>query len=434
MLEAYHVGPDDASPRNLDVMIRTLALAFLLLLLPVSISMALTTNQQAPVLKVSGQTISWTKVGTVTSYVLATKVDGTTKYSTVGCCSTTPPVQAGKTVAYGLRTNVTGSAWAQEVSITYSAPTPPPPTGAFRVGIAGDYGNNNSNLTDAADLGAKLLRKEFTSGPQAWMDSFFRQAALQGVTVLPLINSSQTPSGPTAHDAYAARFKDMALRFGPGGSFWAANPDLNASLAPVVWEITNEPYIGYLSGPYNPGNYAQLVRRVSEVVRPVAAWIKLTMGVDMSFFGPTNNGAAWIEPLYAAVPDLNRYFDVVAVHLYAGNADTCDPNFRWCFRRVERIKAKMDSFGALDKRYWVTEIGINTGGADAVSEATQASYIEKYVTKAKSYGYIDAMTVYRYRDYCNNSADKECFFGVKRYDGSPKPAYTTLKNLIAANP
>jgi hypothetical protein len=89
----------------------------------------------APQLSVSGQTLRWTAVHGVTTYVLARKVPGQAdQYSIVGGTSATPAAVPGRTVTFGLRTNVSGSAWSREVSITYPAapptspPTNPPPS------------------------------------------------------------------------------------------------------------------------------------------------------------------------------------------------------------------------------------------------------------------------------------------------------------------
>ena len=68
----------------------------------------------APTMSVSGQTVSWTPTQGVTSYVFARKIPGqATQYSIVNGTSTTPPAVPGTTVNYGVRTNVTGSYWAE---------------------------------------------------------------------------------------------------------------------------------------------------------------------------------------------------------------------------------------------------------------------------------------------------------------------------------
>jgi len=66
-------------------------------------------KQAAPVIKVSGQTLRWSAVRGVSSYIFVKKVPGQAdNYSVVSKTSITPPAVPGTTVRYGLRTNVAG--------------------------------------------------------------------------------------------------------------------------------------------------------------------------------------------------------------------------------------------------------------------------------------------------------------------------------------
>ena len=79
---------------------------------------------QAPQLTVSGQTLTWTRPGNVSTFVFVRKVPGQEdQYSIISGTSATPPPVPGYTVHYSVRTNVGGSAWATEQSIAYPAPT-----------------------------------------------------------------------------------------------------------------------------------------------------------------------------------------------------------------------------------------------------------------------------------------------------------------------
>jgi polysaccharide biosynthesis protein PslG len=90
--------------------------------------------------------------------------------------------------------------------------------------------------------------------------------------------------------------------------------------------------------------------------------------------------------------------------------------------------------GAASKRIWITELGNNTRGDDAATEAEQAAYLTRYVEMAKSYGYVEGLLYYTYRDFCTDSGDKECWFGILRPDGSRKPAFDALRQAAQANP
>jgi hypothetical protein len=85
----------------------------------------------APQLTVSGQTLNWTRIAGIKSYVLVTKVPGQSDlYSVVNGTSFTPPPVPGATVRYAVRTTTWWSAWSQEVSISYpqASEQPKPPS------------------------------------------------------------------------------------------------------------------------------------------------------------------------------------------------------------------------------------------------------------------------------------------------------------------
>ena len=305
---------------------------------------------------------------------------------------------------------------------------------AFRVGLVTSYAKDLGEIDWVTDVGARLMRHEFEHAPDAWDDSFYRRTAELGITVVPLINATTVPATEAARQAFVERFKAHVVRYGPGGTFWRENAHLSSAHAPRVFEVMNEPYVYWQGGPYDPSGYAQLVKRTAEAVRPVNNEVKLALAAATTYFGPSNDGAEWIGALYDAVPNLNDYFDVVAAHPYGHDPDSCDASSRWCFRQVEIIRSRFVARGAADKRIWITEVGNNTGGTQAHSEAEQAAYVTRYVELAKSYGYVDGLLYYTYRDFCTDGADKECWFGVIRRDGSRKPAFEALRQAALTNP
>ena len=85
--------------------------------------------QTAPIITVSGQTLTWVQIANVNNYVLVSKVPGQAdQYTTVSSTSITPPAVPGATVHYSVRTAVQGSAWAPEVSIAYASSAPAGPS------------------------------------------------------------------------------------------------------------------------------------------------------------------------------------------------------------------------------------------------------------------------------------------------------------------
>lgn len=86
-------------------------------------------SRRAPVIVVDGTTLTWERVGRANTYILVRKERGEPDvYSVVNGTSVTPKAAPGEAVRYSVRTAVTGSLWASEVSISYpSAPTPSEP-------------------------------------------------------------------------------------------------------------------------------------------------------------------------------------------------------------------------------------------------------------------------------------------------------------------
>jgi hypothetical protein len=86
-----------------------------------------TSAMGAPSLTVSGDTLDWTRVDNLNTYILMRKVPGqAAQYSVVSGTSLTPPPVPGATVRYSVRTSAIWSVWATGVSITYpSAPVEP---------------------------------------------------------------------------------------------------------------------------------------------------------------------------------------------------------------------------------------------------------------------------------------------------------------------
>jgi hypothetical protein len=94
---------------------------------PVSITYSSQTvnTKAAPKLTVSGQTLSWSRVGNVKTYVSVRKAPGQEyQFEVVNGTSTTPPAVPDASVLYSARTNVEGSTWAAPVTISYPAATP----------------------------------------------------------------------------------------------------------------------------------------------------------------------------------------------------------------------------------------------------------------------------------------------------------------------
>jgi hypothetical protein len=424
------------------------------------------------VLSVSGQTVTWQALSGVNDYVLATiRNPATTRdttYQFVSGTSVAPTAFPGETVKYGMRANVSGAPWGNEVSIAYAAtptpappvnPTPTPPSSSLRVGLnanAQGYGSGMGGVQDGVRAtGAGWTREAFAWDviePQSgsWdfsrYDAVLLSAAQRGLMVLPVLMTAPgwaapawnaIPSDPTAYGDYVAH---VAARYGPGGSFWSAHPDL-AAFAPQYFEIWNEPYyVQFSNNDINPGRYARLVKAAGQAGKAANPQAKFLAAAETDV-QPTGGSqwVSWTDAMYQAVPDLNNYFDGVAVHPYSGNQAPDAPVNGYVhdkFVRMQTIRDKFVSHGAANKPFWITEIGWSTctGNNECVSESNQAAYTAKLFDMIKTTysSYVQGIFLYHYTDFGNGDPnDREQWYGMIHRDGSHKPVYNVLHTAAA---
>jgi hypothetical protein len=303
----------------------------------------------------------------------------------------------------------------------------------------------------ARQTGAGWLREEFDWDqiePQndhwSWAryDTVIEQAALRGMRILPLLNGSASWAAPRVNQfpddfrEYGEYVAKVTERYGPGGAFWQARPRL-AAYAPTHFELWNEPYIEYFSiDKVSPSRYAQLARAGAAAGRAANPRAKFLLAADTFYTEAPGDYRNWVDGMYAAVPDLNSHFDAVAIHPYSSalSPDVYTPGAgtRWQFRRVEEVRARFVAHGAADKPLWITELGwaTCTEDEDCVSEARQAEYISRVFAYAKGrYApFMEAVFVYHMNDWGPaDQTNKEYWFGLRRKDGSRKPAFEALR-------
>ncbi|MBV9194659.1 MAG: cellulase family glycosylhydrolase [Solirubrobacterales bacterium] len=270
----------------------------------------------------------------------------------------------------------------------------------------------------------------------ATYDSVVKTATEAGLAVLPVLDAApawaaqtwnSVPSNPGPYAAFVAA---AVKRYGPGGTFWRANPRLGTH--PLVWyELWNEPYSG--RNP-DPKLYARLVRAAVTAARAVNASARfLIEDTTVTVHGDRDD---WIGEMYAAVPDLSRYFDGVALHPYGGNPTSPTPGaqpYAEPAAQVQQAHSDLIAHGDGDKPLWVTEIGWSTcsGGTNCVTEAQQASYLRTFLTLSRTSwrSYLRAVMVYALRDFAPARVDnREAWFGLIRPNLSHKPAWQVLRH------
>ena len=148
----------------------------------------------------------------------------------------------------------------------------------------------------------------------------------------------------------------------------------------------------------------------------------------------------WIDAMYQAVPDLNNYFDGIAVHPYGNDLTGYSyPTPGQAYngyeqvRRIESIRQEFVNHGASSKPLWITEIGwptCVTGSVRCTTPAGQAADLSAVFNYAHTTWkpWLQAVFVYSYDDSHANSTNPEDNYGmVLNNGGTPKPALNVFK-------
>jgi hypothetical protein len=244
-----------------------------------------------------------------------------------------------------------------------------------------------------------------------------------------------------------------------------ANDDAFASFASAVvtryaskglhdWEIWNEPdHASFWRPAADPVAYVKLLEAVYPAIHEAdPTSVVMTGGLAPGY---TSNGSVsptdFLSQIYAL--GAKNYFDAVAMHPYEYPAvPTYFANWSaWSEMSLTStsLRSIMIANGDSSKPIWITEFGAPTGGpgsvtdasvadfdnssADHVSEALQTLILSQAITLKESYSWAGPLFFYSYKDLGTSSDTSENFFGILRYDGSQKPAYSVVQSMLAAD-
>ncbi|SDT02826.1 Cellulase (glycosyl hydrolase family 5) [Nocardioides scoriae] len=139
-----------------------------------------------------------------------------------------------------------------------------------------------------------------------------------------------------------------------------------------------------------------------------------------------------------------RGLDGVAYHPYTYPRTPTDPAVETPWQRMTRstrqgpaLDGLMSAAGIDPSALWVTEYGAPTGGAStdgsptgAVDEAQQARILAAGVRAAAAAPQVRALMLYTWRDL-ETGGTVEDHFGLRRLDGSQKPAWEAVRRAVA---
>ncbi|HYX45150.1 MAG TPA: Calx-beta domain-containing protein, partial [Acidimicrobiales bacterium] len=223
-------------------------------------------------------------------------------------------------------------------------------------------------------------------------------------------------------------------------AFAAAMVNRYKPLGVRVYEVWNEPNHPFFwpSGP-SATEYKELLAAAYPAIKGADPSATVLLG------GLSKNDWDYMTALYAA--GAGPYFDVANVHPYTGSVD---PTWCWnqagttkpakdAFCGIEEIRRTMVANGDSAKNMWITEFGWSTTtAAYGVSEATQADFLTKALTKTeKEYPYIATAFWFSFRNspgYESDPTNLEANWGLVKGDLTPKPALTAVEAFTAPPP
>ena len=249
------------------------------------------------------------------------------------------------------------------------------------------------------------------------IDPLVAGAASNGVTVQPFLSGSPfwiahldghscsgsectafAPAGDAGLSAWSGFVSAAVERYGPGGSFWAANPDV-PQVPITVWQIWNEQNSPAFYAPKpSPKAYAKLLAAAAGAINARDASAEIVLGGMARLQGvkAAIPAADFLSKLYK-VHGAKKNFDAVGVHPYGS--------------RVKAIVEQVDAIrNTLVKRHdrkaglYVSEIGWGSkkgGHALNVGAKGQANRLKesfKYFTKNRRKLHIQAVDWFSWMD------------------------------------
>jgi hypothetical protein len=365
----------------------------------------------APILRVSGATLSWTRIHGFKSYRLAWARAGTTSKSRsfrlVNGTHFRPRPEPGQTIAYRLKVNLSHSAWSRPVVITW----PPARTTAvfshkLRVAVNNAFGAEADSMF--RQIGVSWERLDLGTGSGL---PNVRAAVHHGMRVLPVFTA------------------------GAGGSLQGLTPSEVASdITSLVPQLTG---MGVTTLEFGNEVYRFMNARTYAALydaahRAAAGRLVLLAPATTDYYEHARGGQRdWFSDLAAALPGGPAEVDALTLHPYGSMTTTCGDGYGWPMMSGLHAESTRAGFGS-SLPWYITEIGQEVSGdplecQPPVSESVQAADVTRYLTDAVAkYPWVVFLSFYTSRDAGSG-------FGLLNLDNSARPAFLALKAWMAAH-
>jgi hypothetical protein len=175
-------------------------------------------------------------------------------------------------------------------------------------------------------------------------------------------------SAPARAGDYVAWSAALAARYGRGGSFWQAHPEL-PQLPVTAYEVWNEENTKYFwhEQANAPEAYADLYMATRAALRQVDPAARIVIGGIALANTDVTDESTFVRRMFAHRPDLRGNVDAVGFHPYAPDANGVE-------LKIKEFRQTLDSVGAAGVPIEITEVGWPT---PQVSEPTRAADLQQ---------------------------------------------------------
>ena len=206
-------------------------------------------------------------------------------------------------------------------------------------------------------------------GPLNWsgLDQAVARAARNRLELLPAIWGSPSWVAKTEttlpvrtakqRGAWMAFLKKVVNRYGPSGSFWAANPSVPRR--PIrIWQDWNEENFFYFAKRPSPTQYAKLVKISHKAITSADRGAQVILGgmfaLPVQRPPKAYTARRFLDLMYKRSPGIKRSFDGVALHPYSRS-------YIYLKATINQVRAVMRRHHDNRTGLWITEVGWGSG-------------------------------------------------------------------------
>jgi hypothetical protein len=274
------------------------------------------------------------------------------------------------------------------------------------------YGNNvNSTISSIKNGGFRFIRDGLSVDVNAGSNNRYwgvmKQLTQQGIKLVLVtqpvyLGNNQWVKAPYANQS---NIDTAVTRVGASG--------ILAFEGPNEVDNNNGSWGGIPAYGANTKAYqAAMYRRVKQIAPSVSViGLTTTSSYGSSFIG-----------------DISSYMDAGTLHPYPGGGIPT--------ASLASTESALSVLNGARKPWWVTETGYYTSTSatsnvyqPGVSEAAQAKYATRLYLDYFNAGIVHT-SIYEIADERSDKSNAEMNYGLLHNDGTPKPAYTALKNML----